>query len=96
MNEMNIPYWRPNKDMSEMNIPYEKPHMEMGEMNIQYGKPNKEMAENEPTPYPKMALAMAYVLDQPWETPYEVTEGIDRGTLFQSLYKPFLGGGKRL
>lgn len=43
----------------------------------------------------KIALAMAYVPDQLWERPYDVNEGLDRGTLFPALYKPFLGGGNR-
>ncbi len=43
-----------------------------------------------------MVVAMAYVPEQEWETPYEVLGGLDRGTLFPSLDKPFIGGGKRL
>lgn len=82
MNEMNIPYGTPYRDMSEMDMPYAKPH--------------KDMNERGPMPCPKMALGMAYVPDQMWETPYEVGEGMHRGTLFPALDKPFLGGGKRL
>jgi len=125
MNEMNMPYGSPHKDMSEMNMPYGSPHKDMSEMNMPYGSPYKDMSEmnmpygsppykdmsemNTPSsnqykdiiekkamPCPKMVLAMAYVPDQMWETPYEVTEGIHRGTLFPSLDKPFLGGGNRL
>ena len=98
MNEMNIPYGLPYRDMSEMNAPSGKPYKDMSEMKTTNSNPHKSMSENEhvPTTCPKMVLAMAYVLDQKWETPYEVTEGIHRGTLFPSLDKPFLGGGNRL
>lgn len=44
----------------------------------------------------KMTVAMAYVPQQGWETPYDTFDGLDRGTLFPSLDKPFLGGGNRL
>lgn len=64
----------------------------MNDMNVPYGNP---YAERKPMSMPKMELAMAYVPDQMWETPYEVTEGLHRGTLFPSLDKPFLGGGNR-
>ena len=43
----------------------------------------------------KIALAMAFVPAQLWEKPLDVNEGLDRGTLFPSLDKPFLGGGNR-
>lgn len=39
----------------------------------------------------KFALTMAYVLMQPWEQPYDLKTGLCRGTMFQSLDKPFLG-----
>lgn len=41
----------------------------------------------------KMVVAMAYVPVQEWETPYDALGGLDRGTLFPSLDKPWLGGG---
>ena len=41
----------------------------------------------------KMVVAMAYVPEQEWETPYDALGGLDRGTLFPSLDKPWLGGG---
>lgn len=63
----------------------------MSEMNIPYGNPY----ERQPQPTHKMVLAMAYVPVQMWETPYDVLEGIHRGTLFPELDKPFLGGGNR-
>lgn len=81
MNDMNIPYGSPYKDMSEMD-----------NQNESY----KDIKETEKAKHPKMVLAMAYVLDQTWETPYEVNEGLKRGTLFPGLDKPFLGGGRDL
>lgn len=65
----------------------------MSEMNIPYGNPYIER-NNESCP--RMELGMAYVPEQQWETPYEITEGFHRGTLFPSLDKPFMGGGNRL
>lgn len=38
------------------------------------------------TPY-----AMAYVPFQQWEQPYDAEAGLDRGTVFPSLDKPFIG-----
>jgi hypothetical protein len=82
--------------MDEMNIPYGTPYKDMSEMYIPYGRPEKkDTMENCPNSMGKMALAMAYVPDQMWETPYEVTEGLRRGTLFPSLDKPFMGGGNK-
>ena len=36
-------------------------------------------------------LAMAYVPYQMWETPYEQDVALQRGTIFKSLDKPFIG-----
>jgi hypothetical protein len=66
----------------------------MNEMTPQYGFSDDRFGKR-PTVPAKMVLAMAYVPDQTWETPYDVNEGLDRGTLFPSLDKPFLGGGNR-
>ena len=38
------------------------------------------------------ALAMAYVPYQPWENIYDADIALSRGTIFQGLDKPFLGG----
>ena len=38
-------------------------------------------------------LAMAYVPMQTWEEPYDMEEGFCRGTIFPSLYYPFLAAG---
>ncbi len=67
--------------MSEIINPYENPYMDIDERN------------NEPEP--RRVLAMAYVPEQEWETPYNVMDGLKRGTLFPSLDKPFLGGGNK-
>lgn len=37
-------------------------------------------------------LAMAYVPWQYWQQPVEPCEGLERGTIFAELDKPFLGG----
>ena len=36
-------------------------------------------------------VAMAYVPWQEWEDVYELCEGFEIGTIFQSLNKPFVG-----
>ncbi len=82
--------------MNNISIPYGFPYKDMSEMDIQNEKPYKDIKETERAKQPKMVLAMAYVLDQTWETPYEVNEGLKRGTLFPGLDKPFLGGGRDL
>ena len=38
-----------------------------------------------------LALAMGFVPFQAWETPYEVDVALQRGTIFPSLDKPFIG-----
>ena len=40
---------------------------------------------------PNPALAIAYVPWQNWEEPYDADTGFERGTLFPSLDKPFIG-----
>lgn len=85
MNDFKVPYGYPYKDMSEMYDANEKPNNE-----------NKDMYDKGNKPCPHMVLAMAYVLDQTWETPYDVNEGLQRGTLFPGLDKPFLGGGRNV
>ncbi len=40
---------------------------------------------------PETPLAMAYVPFQVWETPYEEDVALQRGTIFRSLDKPFIG-----
>ncbi len=39
------------------------------------------------------SLAMAYVPIQQWEKPYEIEKGLQVGTIFPELDKPFLGKG---
>ena len=42
--------------------------------------------------FPKnVALAMAYVPFQQWQTPYEDDVALSRGTAFPCLDKPFIG-----
>lgn len=70
----------------------------MSDIIEQYGVSERDKPVRPPiAPFnpDKIALAMAYVPDQLWETPYDVLEGIHRGTLFPGLDKPFLGGGNR-
>lgn len=40
---------------------------------------------------PRLPLAMAYVPYQKWEKPYDMDVGLERGTLFAELDKPFTG-----
>jgi hypothetical protein len=40
-----------------------------------------------------LSLAMAFVPLQSWETPYDYPYALDRGTVFQSLDKPWTGRG---
>lgn len=40
-----------------------------------------------------MPLAMAYVPWQEWKCPYEPQKGLQRGTIFPELDKPFYGKG---
>lgn len=65
------------------------------DLNEQYGSQYHQMRDKKPMPINKMPIGMAYVPEQVWETPYDVMDGLDRGTLFPSLDKPFLGGGNR-
>ena len=38
-------------------------------------------------------IAMAYVPMQPWEVPFDPSESLRSGTIFPSLFLPFMGGG---
>ncbi len=40
-------------------------------------------------------LAMGYVPFQPWECPFELCQGLQYGTIFPGLHKPFCGKGGR-
>ncbi len=42
---------------------------------------------------PGVSLAIVTVPLQPWETPYEPAEALQRGTIFPSLDKPFFAAG---
>lgn len=67
----------------------------MNTTNIPYGNQYSDLSEKKPAESCGMTLAMAYVPAQQWETPYDVMDGLDRGTLFPGLDKPFLGGGSK-
>lgn len=41
----------------------------------------------------KLPLAMSYVPWQLWDKTFDTNEILSKGTLFPSLYKPFLGAG---
>lgn len=44
-------------------------------------------------PFASMPIAMAYVPWQNWHSIYELEKGLCHGTIFEELYKPFLGIG---
>ncbi|EPR10244.1 spore coat associated protein CotJA [Ruminiclostridium papyrosolvens] len=67
----------------------------MDDLVNEYNYQERDKSAIKPFNPSKIALAMAFVPAQLWETPYDVNEGLDRGTLFPSLDKPFLGGGNR-
>ncbi len=67
----------------------------MDDLVNEYGYQERDKRPIKPFNPAKIAIAMAYVPDQVWERPYDVNEGLDRGTLFPALDKPFLGGGNR-
>lgn len=49
-----------------------------------------------PTPLPAApVVAMAYVPFQQFNTTYTPEKGLELGTIFPELDKPFLGGGPR-
>ena len=52
--------------------------------------------ELNPSPLPAMpVVAMAYVPFQQYNTTYEPKKGLEVGTIFPDLDKPFLGGSRR-
>lgn len=84
-----MPNYRSNPNFSR-NTAYTDP------MDSSYSR-----RQNRPTIMPELhhdenladlPLAMAYVPIQKWKQPYEINEGLSKGTIFQDLYKPFLGG----
>ncbi|WP_457944949.1 spore coat associated protein CotJA [Caproiciproducens sp. LBM24188] len=49
-----------------------------------------------PTPLPAMpVVAMAYVPFQQFSSTYTPEKGLEMGTIFPDLDKPFLGGGSK-
>lgn len=53
-------------------------------------KPDNRLPENSIDPA-LLSLAMAFVPYQVWETPYELDVALQRGTIFPSLDKPWIG-----
>jgi hypothetical protein len=57
---------------------------------------SSQVCETNPTPLPVMpVVAMAYVPFQQYTLTYEPEKGLDMGTIFPELDKPFLGGARR-
>lgn len=55
-----------------------------------------QACELNPSPLPAMpVVAMAYVPFQQFNTTYAPEKGLEVGTIFPDLDKPFLGGGRR-
>lgn len=55
-----------------------------------------QACEINPTPLPAMpVVAMAYVPFQQFNTTYTPEKGLEMGTIFPELDKPFLGGGMK-
>jgi len=62
------------------------------QMNINDGEFPKDNLQNEPNP--NKMIGMCYVPMQVWETTYDEDTAYRVGTIFPSLNKPFLGGGR--
>jgi len=64
-------------------------------MSFQQPTPVKEVMEercdDRMEPVDKMPIAMCYVPWQKWESIFDVEKGLDCGTIFPCLYKPFKG-----
>lgn len=55
-----------------------------------------QACEINPSPLPAMpVVAMAYVPFQQFNTTFTPEKGLELGTIFPELDKPFLGGGMR-
>lgn len=59
-------------------------------MNMQPNETNHMLPADSIDPR-LLSLAMAFVPAQSFETPYEPSLALSRGTIFPSLDKPFLG-----
>lgn len=57
------------------------------------GKNNTASAAMPACPSFTVLPVMAFVPFQSWEQPYELKIGLNRGTIFPSLDKPFVGKG---
>lgn len=56
------------------------------------GCSKKEGCDRGTEPVDRMAPGMAFVPWQKWEDVYCMEKGLERGTIFEQLDKPFLGG----
>ena len=57
---------------------------------------DSQMCTANPAPLPAMpVVAMAYVPFQQFNLTYAPEKGLDLGTIFPELDKPFLGGARR-
>lgn len=75
---------RPSCGCQSMGRPAER--RVLGHVNVTSGK------EDHPDNFP---VAMAYVPWQKWRHILDLEKGFHCGTIFQELYKPFLGAGGR-
>lgn len=62
-----------------------------------FGQDDEKSAAADSCPMPssvfpkEIPFAMAYVPFQQWQKPYDPEAGLDRGTIFPCLDKPFIG-----
>lgn len=59
-------------------------------MNLPNNQPD-QMLPADSIPSRLLSLAMAFVPEQSFDTPYEPALAFSRGTIFPALDKPFLG-----
>ena len=70
----------------------------MENCNCRYEKPSCDSAHYDYRGYDALdglPIAMAYVPWQHWKDVYDLCEGLEKGTIFPELYKPFIGRGVR-
>lgn len=75
-------------DMNNHNMPNHNMMTDGNDMNHTYSM----MYDCKVSPFPKETpIGMAYVPYQQWEKPYDEQVALERGTIFPSLDKPFIG-----
>jgi hypothetical protein len=79
-----------NQTMPNNAMPTPMPRQN-GNMNMMPPNGNNQEKKCETYPHPSIALAMAYVPFQEFDTTYTAEVGFDRGTVFPQLDQPFLG-----